>query len=230
MNDIENHQLIDFLHALNCTRGIFCDKSRCSMFNRVIRHTNNCTNNNCTDFLCLTKLDKKVSHILILSKHLQLCGNTNECSMTKYYPWALKLFEHIQMCNNDNCDFTLCVFTRLALQHESICTLSYCIVCTPVKNILEKYHEHEIQEEERKNYESKILLCRNIMEHSSYCTKRRCNMHGCKIMKKGLKHTEKCYKQNCEKCDYINILITSHTEECSKENCLVPDCNNIREN
>jgi len=75
---------------------------------------------------------------LLLLRHASLCNSKDgECKVTPYCAQMKRLWNHINMCNNDKCKENHCSSSKRVMQHYRNCVDNRCQVCIPVRKTFE---------------------------------------------------------------------------------------------
>ena len=88
------------------------------------------------------KIRNKQQRLLLL-RHASRCQYTGKCPVTPHCASMKKLWEHIAVCKNQQCDVPHCMSSRYVLSHYRRCKDPRCPACEPVRETIRKSHEKE---------------------------------------------------------------------------------------
>jgi hypothetical protein len=88
------------------------------------------------------KIRNKQQRLLLL-RHASRCQYAGKCPVTPHCASMKKLWEHIAVCKNQQCDVPHCMSSRYVLSHYRRCKDARCPACEPVRETIRKSHEKE---------------------------------------------------------------------------------------
>lgn len=80
---------------------------------------------------------------LLLLRHASRCQYKGKCPVTPHCASMKKLWEHIALCKNQQCNVPHCMSSRYVLSHYRRCKDPRCPACAPVRETIRKSHERE---------------------------------------------------------------------------------------